>query len=145
MSPFVSNIDRQELMVCRYFSSENFDIFADIRDETNDFLWSFCSGIIKLLGSIHECLVRTLYMVECWMPNKSSGFAGEVETFDVQIFRIHSPIIFSKYVDSLKYHIYAVESVTISNRTDIHAFEASSASVESQHPSSLKHQQQAEP
>jgi hypothetical protein len=54
------------------------------------------------------------------MPNKSSGFAGEVETFYVQIFRIHSPIIFSKYVDSLKYHIYAVESVTMSNRTDIH-------------------------
>jgi hypothetical protein len=64
MSPFVSNIDRQELMVCRYLSSENFDIFADIRDETNDFLWSFCIGIIKLLGSINECLVRTLYMVE---------------------------------------------------------------------------------
>jgi hypothetical protein len=33
------------------------------------------------------------------VPNKSGAFAGEVETFCMQIFRIHNPIIFSAYVD----------------------------------------------
>jgi len=69
----------------------------------------------------------------------------QTEPNSAQIIKVHNPIIFSEYVDVIKSHIYALGSVTISNRTDIHAFEASSASVESQHPSSLKHQQQAEP
>jgi hypothetical protein len=32
----LSNIDRHELIICRYLSSENFDIFADIRDEIRE-------------------------------------------------------------------------------------------------------------